>query len=97
MSTKHAKIKVRNRTVELKWITQYCDHIMSNYINDYTQHDLTFQEISNMLRSAYIGHLRGAIWEAKGVAKGHKYLVILQLTPKFAIVKTCYRYGWTNK
>ena len=80
MSTENAKIKVRNRKVEIKWIAQYCDHIMSNYINDRTQHDLTFQEISNMVRKAQIVHEYGYIWHAKGIAKGRKYLAILQVT-----------------
>ncbi len=54
MSTENAKFMVRNRKVEIKWVSQDCDHILSNYINKNKDHDLSFLEISKLLKTCKI-------------------------------------------
>ena len=94
MSTDNVKIEVRNRSVEVKWVAQYCDHYMTNYIHEHANHDLSFQEISDMLRRATFKPHKGNIYHCFGITDGRKYLVVIILTSKFAVIKTCYRYGW---
>ncbi len=93
MSTSNAKLKIRNRSVEIKWTSEYADHIMDNYINKNSSHGLTFSEISRLLRKSKFVQMKGNRYEAYGIANGKKYLVVIMLIPNFAVVKTCYRYG----
>jgi len=44
MSGQNPLFKLRNRTIEIKWIAQYCEHILDNYINRNKDHDLKFQQ-----------------------------------------------------
>ncbi len=95
MSIQNASFKVRNRTVEIKWISQYCDHILDNYNNKNKDHDLKFQQIANLLKNCKIFKLdTGRTWFAYNEINGIKYRVIFILLPKFAIIKSCYRYGY---
>jgi hypothetical protein len=95
MSTENAKIRVRNRTVEIKWTSEYCDHILDNHINNSSDHDLRFLQISSLLKQCKVFvHHNGRTWYGYSTINGIKYRVIFILTPKFAIVKTCYRYGY---
>ncbi len=95
MSTENAKIKIRNRTVEIKWVSEYCDHILDNYINKPTDHDLTFLEISKLLKTCQLYEQKsGRTWLGYNVINGVKYKVVFILTPKFAVIKSCYRYGY---
>lgn len=98
MSTENAKIKVRNRTVEIKWVSDYCDHILNNYVNRNKDHDLTFLQISELLKTCnrFEQH-RGRTWFGYNVKNNIKYKVIFILTTKFAVVKTCYRHGYQEK
>ncbi len=98
MSTENAKIKVRNRTIEIKWATQYCDHILTNHINKNKDHDLTFAQISQLLKTCkkFINwHSR--TWYAHNIFNGVKYRVVFIITPKFAVIKTCYRHGYKEE
>ncbi len=91
----NAKIKIRNRTVEIKWISLYCDHILNNYINRNENHDLKFLQISKLLKTCtYFEQDNGSRWFAYNIINGIKYKVVFLLTTKFAIVITCYRYGY---
>jgi len=95
MSTENVTFKVRNRTVEIKWISQFCDHILDNHINKNKDHDLRFQQISKLLQTCnFFEQKSGRIWFGYNELNGIKYRVIFILTPKFAVVKTCYRYGY---
>jgi hypothetical protein len=95
MSTENSKIKVRNRTVEIKWISQFCDHILDNHIHKNKDHDLRFSQISKLLKTCAIFEQHyGRTWYGHNVINGTKYRVIFVLTPKFAVIKTCYRYGY---
>jgi len=95
MSVENATFQIRNRTVEIKWVSQYCDHILDNYISKHADHDLKFLQIARLLKTCTIfEQFKGRTWYAYNKANGIKYRVILILTPKFAIVKTCYRYGY---
>ncbi len=95
MSTQNASFKIRNRSVEIKWISQYCDHILDNYINKNRDHDLRFLDISRLLKTCKIFKQdSGRTWFAYNEINGVKYRVVFVLTPKFAIIKTCYRYGY---
>jgi hypothetical protein len=98
MSTDNAKFKVRNRTVEIKWVSQDCDHILSNYIHRNKDHDLKFLQISKLLKTCTIfEHYYGRTWYAYNVINDIKYRVVFILTPKFAVIKTCYRYGYSEE
>jgi len=95
MSTQNATFKVRNRTVEIKWISQYCDHILDNYISKNKDHDLKFQQISKLLQTCTIFEQnKGRTWYGYNMINGKKYRVVFILNPKFAIIKTCYRHGY---
>jgi hypothetical protein len=95
MSTENAIVNVRNRNVEIKWISQYCDHILDNYIHGNPSHDLKFQEISDLLKKCRVFQkFNGRTWYGYNILNGVKYRVVFILTPKFAIIKTCYRYGY---
>ncbi len=95
MSTENAKIKVRNRTVEIKWVAQFCDHILDNHIHRNRDHDLRFLQISKLLKTCKEFRLfKGRTWYAHNEINDVKYRVIFILTPKFAVIKTCYRYGY---
>ena len=95
MSTENAKFIVRNRTVEIKWVSQYCDHILDNYINKNKDHDLKFLQIAKLLKTCTIfEHDQGRIWHGKNAINGKKYKIVFILTPKFAVIKTCYHYGY---
>jgi hypothetical protein len=97
MSTSNALLKIRNRTVEIKWTTQYADHIMSNFINDNATHNLSFLQISKMVKTANIIKFKNNNYRAYGMFEGVKYLAIIQIVTSFAIIKTCYKYGWIDK
>ena len=91
----NAKCKVRNRTIKIKWVSIFCDHILDNYVNKNQDHDLKFLQISTLLKTCTIfKQFKGRIWYAHNKINGIKYRVVLILTPKFAIVKTCYRHGY---
>ena len=95
MSTGNAKIKVRNRTVEIKWVSQYCDHVLDNFIHKHKDHDLKFSEISQLLKTCkHFEKHSDRTWFAFNGINGIKYKVVFILTTKFAIVKTCYRHGY---
>ena len=95
MSVENAKLKIRNRTVEIKWISEYCDHILSIYVNKNKDHDLKFLQISKLLKNCNVFvHHDGRTWFAHNMINGVKYRVIFILTPKFAVIKSCYRYGY---
>ncbi len=95
MSDQNATLKVRNRKVEIKWVSQYCDHILSNFIQYNKEHDLTFQQIANLLKTCRIlQHNGGRIWFAFNEINGVKYKVVFILSGKFAVVVTCYRHGY---
>jgi hypothetical protein len=95
MSTENAKIKIRNRTVEIKWVSQYCDHILSNFIHKNKDHDLKFLQIAQLLKACSIFEQnKGRTWYGYNTLNGIKYKVVFILTPKFAIIKTCYRHGY---
>ena len=95
MSTENAKIKIRNRTVEIKWVSEFCDHVLTNYIHKNKSHDLTFLQISQLLKtcSQFEQH-SGRTWFGYNVINGIIYKVIFILTTKFAVIKTCYRHGY---
>jgi len=95
MSTENAKIKIRNRTVEIKWVSEYCDHIMNSYINKSHDHDLTFLQISKLLKTCkYFKQHDGRTWYGFNKINSVKYKVIFILTPKFVVVEWCYRHGY---
>ncbi len=95
MSVENAKIKVRNRMVEIKWVSEFCDHILENYVNKSKDHDLKFLQISRLLKTCSVFvHHDGRTWYGHSSLNGIKYRVVFILTPKFAVVKTCYRYGY---
>jgi len=95
MSTENAKIKVRNRTVEIKWVSEFCDHIMDNYIKKPESHDLTFLQISKLLKtSTRFEQKSDRTWFCYNEINGIKYKLVFILTPKFAVIKSCYRHGY---
>ncbi len=95
MSTDNAKILVRNRKVEIKWVTQFCDHVLDNHIRKHKDHDASFSGIATLLKTCKIFKpWRGRTWYAHNSINGIKYRVVFILTPKFAVIKTCYRYGY---
>ncbi len=84
MSTENAKIKIRNRTVEIKWISEYCDHILSSYIHRNSDHDLTFLQISQLVKKCdNFTCYKGRTWYAHNILNGTKYRVVFILTTKF--------------
>ncbi len=98
MSTENAKLKIRNRTVEIKWVSEFCDHILSNYISKPLDHDLTFLEISKLLKTcSRFEQQTERTWFAYNVKNGIKYKVVFILTSKFAVIKSCYRHGYKDK
>ena len=95
MSTENAKFKLRNRTIEIKWVAQYCDHIMDKFINYNSDHDLKFQEITQLLKTCIkFEHYNGRIWYGYNMINEKKYRVVFILSSKFGVIKTCYRYGY---
>jgi len=95
MATESAKFKLRNRTIEIKWFAQYCDHIMDNFINKNTDHDLKFMQISKLLRTCTkFEKITNRKWFAYNTLNGTKYRIVFILDSKFAIVTTCHRYGY---
>lgn len=95
MSTENARIRLRKRRREIKWITQYAQHIMDNYINKKPGHDVGFAEISQMLKAKglEIEHAGKRTYKIFGSIKARRYLAVVILTPKFVVIKTCYRHG----
>ena len=95
MSTEHASFKIRNRTVEIKWVSQYCDHILDHHLKKSKEHDLKFLQIAKLLKTCMIFEQnRGRIWYGYNEINGIKYKVVFILTHKFAIIKTCYRHAY---
>ena len=95
MSTENIKFKIRNRTVEIKWVSENCDHILSNFITKNKDHDLRFLQIAKLMKTCTIFEQnKGRTWYGYNAINGIKYKVVFILTPKFAIVKTCYRHGY---
>ncbi len=93
MSVENAKIKIRNRTVEIKWVTQYCDHIMDHYINEHKTHHLSFQQISNIVRKSVFDAYKGRTYVAETIFNNNKYRIFAILAPKYIVIKTCFRYA----
>ena len=95
MSTENAKIKVRNRTVEIKWVSEFCDHILDNYINKPQTHDLTFLQILKFMKIFKLFQQKSdRTWYGYNTINDKNYMVVFILTPKFAVIKTCYCYGY---
>lgn len=90
MSTENATIRIQNRKVELKLTFEYADHMLHNYINRNPPHDLSFLEIQKIARKAVFEKKNNRIWLGKVVYKQKLYLIIIILTTKFAVVKSCY-------
>lgn len=90
MGTENASIKIRNRKVELKLTFEYADHIMHSYIHRNPPHDLTFLDIQKIARRAEFKLKHHRIWLGKVVFREKMYIIVIILTPKFAVVKSCY-------
>lgn len=90
MGTENAIIKIRNRKVELKLTFEYADHIMHSYIHRNPPHDLAFLDIQRIARRAEFELKHHRIWLGKVVFREKMYIIIIILTPKFAVVKSCY-------
>lgn len=90
MGTENASIKIRNRKVELKLTFEYADHIMHNFMHFNPPHDVNFLDIQRIAKSAVFQNKKDRIWNGAALFKGKKYRVIIILTTKFAVVKTCY-------
>lgn len=90
MSTENAKIRIQNRIVELKLTFEYADHILQNFINYNPPHDVAFLETQRIAKKCVYKHQYKQIWLGETVYKNKMYRVIIILTSKFAIVKTCY-------
>jgi len=98
MSTENAKFKLRNRTIEIKWVAMYCDHILDNYMNRNSDHDLKFLQISKLLRTCkQFEQHSSKIWHAHNMHEGIKYRVVFILISNFAVIQTCYRYGYKEQ
>jgi hypothetical protein len=94
MATENAKFRVRNRTVEIKWVSLFCDHVMDNFIHKNKDHDLRFTQIAALLRTCEdFEPVSGRVWCDYNELNGRGYKIIFILSTKFAVVKTCYRYG----
>lgn len=92
MGTENASIKIRNRKVELKLTFEYADYIMHNFMYYNPPHDVCFLDIQRIAKTAVYQKEHGRIWSGAAHFNGKKYRVIIILTAKFAIVKTCYYY-----
>lgn len=92
MGTENASIKIRNRKVELKLTFEYADHIMHNFMYYNPPHDVCFLDIQRIAKTAVYQKEHGRIWGGAAHFNGKKYRVIIILTAKFAIVKTCHYY-----
>jgi hypothetical protein len=97
MSNENAKFRLSNRTVEIKWVSQYCDHILDNYINKNKDHDLKFIQISKLLRTCkYFKQNKSKTWYAHNTCNEIKYRVVFKIVSNFTIIQTCYRYGYNE-
>jgi hypothetical protein len=92
VGTENASIKIRNRKVELKLTFEYADHIIHNFMYYNPPHDVCFLDIQRIAKTAVYQKEHGRIWSGAAHFNGKKYRVIIILTAKFAIVKTCYYY-----
>lgn len=90
LSTNNATIRIQNRKVELKLTFEYADHIMHSYIHRNPPHDLEFLNIQRIARQAKYEKQYKRIWLGKVVFREKLYLIVIILTPKFAVVKSCY-------
>lgn len=90
MATENAKIRIRNRVVELKLTFEYADHIMDNYIRFNPPHDLNFLDIQRVAKKAAFTHVRSRVWRGEAEFNDKNYKLFIILTSKFAVVKTCY-------
>lgn len=94
MGTENASIKIRNRKVELKLTFEYADHIMHNFMHFNPPHDVCFLDIQRIAKTAIFQKEHGRIWSGAALFKGKKYRVVIILTAKFAVIKTCYYYQY---
>ena len=90
MGTENARIRIEDRQVELKLTFEYADHMLNNYINKNPPHDVSFLEIQKIARNAAYEYLYQRIWRGRYAHNNKFYVVIIILTDKFAILKTCY-------
>ena len=90
-SIENVKLKVRNRLVELKLTFEFANHIMDNYIRYHSTHDLDFLQIQKLSRNCIWEHVKGRTYRGAGSFKDSRYLLVVILTPKFAVLKTCYK------
>jgi hypothetical protein len=68
---------------------------MDRYIHENANHDLKFQQIATLLKKCKsFQNFDGRTWYGHGLLNGKKYRVVFILTAKFAVIKTCYRYGY---
>lgn len=94
MGTENASIKIRNRKVELKLTFEYADHIMHNFMHFNPPHDVNFLDIQRIAKAAVFQNKKGRIWSGAALFKGKNYRLVIILTTKFAVVKTCYYYTY---
>lgn len=87
----NVKLAVRNRLVELKLTCEFANHIMDNFIHYHDTHDLDFLQIQKLSRHCVWEHLKGRTYRGAGSFKGSRYLIIVISTPKFAVLKTCFK------
>lgn len=90
LSTENATIRIQNRKVELKLTFEYADHMLHNYMWYNPPHDVSFLDIQRIARVAIFQQKKGRIWTGVALFKNKNYRVVIILTNKFAIVKTCY-------
>lgn len=94
MGTENASITIRNRKVELKLTFEYADHIMHNFMYYNPPHDVCFLDIQRIAKGAVFQNKKGRVWCGVAQFNGKKYQIVIILTAKFAVVKTCYYYKY---
>lgn len=90
MSTENAIITVRKRRVEIKLTFEFANHMMDNYIRFNPPHDLDFLQIQKLIRHCKWEHVRDRTYRGTAEKDYKNYIMFVILTPKFAVLKTCY-------
>ncbi len=92
----NGSVKYRNRKFDITWTGEIAEHVADHFINQNNTHPYLHLEIQKMLQKSKAFNAKRSTVIAKcTAADGRKTYVIFVIKGKFAIIKTCYLYGWS--
>jgi hypothetical protein len=91
----NGNITIRGRKLSIFWTGEMAEHLALRHQEDPSAHPYLHLAAQQMLQKCKGFEKAGKSYLAKcNDKKGVKTYVIFFVSGKFAVIKTCYKYGW---